>query len=127
MAMTRIWNITDDASSDVKPQNLVLFGHCVHPGKFLVIDESQLVGARKVEKAVKEKLLYVGKKLPSSYSQARTPSRAKLVGEVKGHPDLSKLAAEAKKKPAPKPKSGPKTEPKAESKSSETEDKKKGK
>lgn len=103
MAMTRVWNITDDVNPDVKPQNLVVLGSFLKPGRFVAVDEALLVRAHKVHAAVKAGLLYIGKKPPSTYAMMKKPPRAKLAdGVAKAHvPGQAKKAAPGKAPRAP--------------------------
>lgn len=83
MAMTRIWNITDDVNPDVKPQNLMVLGSLVKPGRSVQVDEAKLKTAHKVRKDVNAGLLFIGKAPPLSYSRTKKPARAKLDKGVK--------------------------------------------
>ena len=97
MAMTRVWNITDDVNPAVKPQNLVVLGSFLKPGRFVAVDEAHLVRAHKVHMAVKAGLLYIGKKPPSTYAMMKSPPRAKLADGVKTHaPNLKAPVPEVK-------------------------------
>lgn len=100
MAMTRIWNITDDVNPDVKPQNLMVLGSLVKPGRSVQVDEARLKAAHKVKKDVAAGLLFIGKTPPLSYARSKTPARAKLdKGVKKAHvptkPVVEKAPAEA--------------------------------
>lgn len=82
MATTRVWNITDDANPDVKPQNLRVLGKLVKPGRFVTVEEAALKRSHKVNADVGRGLLFIGKRLPASYTKLRKPARAKLADGV---------------------------------------------
>jgi len=65
MALTRVWNITSDPSTDVPVQNLMVLGKLLKPGQSMQIDEKDLEKAHKTKKDVSLQLLAIGKTLPS--------------------------------------------------------------
>jgi len=65
MAMTRIWNVTNNPATPVVPQNLLVLGKLLYPGKSMQVDEELLKTAHKIHKDEIGKLLYVGKEPPS--------------------------------------------------------------
>jgi hypothetical protein len=100
--MTRVWNVTNNPSTDVKSQNLLVLGKVLQPGQSVQVDEEQLKLAHKIHAAVEAKLLYVGKDAPGYLARA---TRATLpVGMARSHgagvpppvAPVSALAAESK-------------------------------
>jgi len=68
--MTRVWNITNDPSTDVPAQNLVVLGKLLKPGQSMQVDEARLKYAHKTKKDIEAKLLAVGKAPPSYLATA---------------------------------------------------------
>lgn len=94
MSLTRIWNITDDVNPNVKPQNIMVLGTLLKPGRSVQVDEKALVKAHKVKKDRDAGLLFIGKNLPSSYLRAKAPARAKLpAGVAQAHAPVLTPAA----------------------------------
>lgn len=86
MSMTRVWNVSDDDATSVIPQNLVVLGKVVRPGKSVQVDEARLKLAHKIHKAVLAKLLYIGLTAPGAYVAAKKVHRVKLPrGVSRGH------------------------------------------
>jgi hypothetical protein len=111
MAMTRIWNVTNNPATPVVPQNLLVLGKLLYPGKSMQVDEEILKTAHKIRRDEIGKLLYVGKR-PPSYLQ----EKPKIVVKAEHH--------RTSPKPEPSPEEPPKEEVKpTEEASVETEEK----
>jgi hypothetical protein len=77
MAMKRVWNITDDANSKVKPHNRMVLGKILKPGQAVQVDEARLARAHKVHKDEAAGYLHIGPRPPASYQAVKRPPRAK--------------------------------------------------
>lgn len=82
MAMTRIWNVSDDERTNVRPQTVMVLGKPLKPGKYVKVDEALLKRAHKVKKDVGNKLLFIGLSAPKAYADKKNPPRAKLPKSV---------------------------------------------
>lgn len=75
MAMVRVWNITDGGRSGMSAHNRMILGKSVKPGRAIQVEESRLIMAHRVHKDVKDRLLHIGPRPPSWYSQKKKPVR----------------------------------------------------
>ena len=82
MGMTRIWNVTDDPSTDVVAQKLVVMGKEIMPGRFIQVDEALLERAHKLKNEIARKLVYVGKNPPGRYAAVKNPVKATLDASI---------------------------------------------
>lgn len=70
MGITRIWNVTNDPSTDVKAQNLLVMGKLLLPGKYMQLDEARLKQAHALQKDIDRKYLLVSKNPPAYLEKA---------------------------------------------------------
>lgn len=101
MTTTRIWNVSDDPKTEAKSQSLLLFGKLVPPGRFVEVDEADLVNAHKLKKQQELGHVYVGKQLPPKYLKSMNPPRAKLpegIARAHGKAPVDVIAAEGQVK-----------------------------
>ena len=82
MGITRIWNVTDDPSTDVVAQKVVVLGKEILPGRFIQVDEAVLERAHKLKGEIDLKLVYVGKNPPARYLAGKKPVKAVLDAEI---------------------------------------------
>lgn len=78
MGMTRIWNVTDDPSTDVVAQKVVVLGKEIMPGRFIQVDEAVLERAHKLQAEIDQKHVYIGKNPPGRYAAIKKPAKAGL-------------------------------------------------
>jgi hypothetical protein len=78
MGMTRIWNVTDDPSTDVVAQKVVVLGKEIMPGRFIQVDEAVLEHAHKLKVEIEQKHVYIGKNPPAQYASVKKPAKAGL-------------------------------------------------
>jgi hypothetical protein len=113
----KVWNVSDDPSTDVAARTIMVFGKSVPPGRFVWAEDSRLARAHKIKKDIENGLLYVGALPPKSYLDSK--GRKKHLSLPKGHkrahgPDVK--AKPAKPAPPPAMKKKSKGEAKAEAK-----------
>jgi len=120
----KVWNVSDDPSTEVPARTLMVLGKTVLPGRFIYVDDKRLARAHKVKKDVEAGLLFVGPRLPANYLASKQ-SKVHLkmpAGHKRAHgPDkvAPKVKAAKPAKPAPEAPPPPKV--------GKTEDKKKDK
>ena len=121
--MKKVWNITDHPGSKVSPSALMLFGKRVMPGRYVKVDPSQLKNAHKTMKDIESGLVYIGDKLPDSYTAAKGMAHARLPkGHVRSHGEQAvsaapkKLASKIKRLVTEKPAAPPPEEKNGKSK-----------
>jgi len=83
MGTTRAWNITDDPTTKVAEQVVVIRGKAVMPGSWVPVDESDLPKAHKLKEDILNGLVYIGKTPPARYVATKNPPRARLDASVK--------------------------------------------
>ena len=76
MSKVRVWNITDDANTDVTPHTRMVLGKVIKPGRSVLVDAERLEGATKVQREVKAGHLFIGEQLPAQYAGQKKPPRA---------------------------------------------------
>src|SRR5512137_3089792 len=84
MSQVRIWNVTDDARTDVTAHTRMVLGKVVKPGRSVLVDASRLEGATKIAKDVKAGHLYIGDTLPAEYLSQKKPVRAVADARIVG-------------------------------------------
>lgn len=96
MAMTKVWNISDDPASDTPPVNTVVLGKLLKPGRSVAVDEAVLKRAHKLKRDEKAGIVYIGKAPPADYLKRKNPPRAKLApGVARTHGVILPKEAEA--------------------------------
>jgi hypothetical protein len=75
MATTRVWNISDDPTTEVPPTHIVVLGKDLAPGQFVQVDDSRLKNAHKLKKSVQRKQLWVGMTPPVHYQAFKNTTR----------------------------------------------------
>ena len=78
MGMTRVWNITDDPTTKVTEQVIVVLGKAVTPGHFVAVDEASLKLAHKLKDEVQQGLVFIGKNPPARYTAWKKPLKARI-------------------------------------------------
>lgn len=107
MGMTRVWNVSNDPSTDVVPQNLMVRGKLLRPGQSMQVDEASLKNAHKTKKDIEAKLLAVGRATPSYLAAV---GKAMLPAEMaRGH-NIGVALVMPEKKPSEPAKVEAKTE-----------------
>jgi hypothetical protein len=95
MSMTRVWNVTNDPSTDVLAQNLMVLGKLLKPGQSMQVEEASLKTAHKVTKDVGLKLLAVGKTPPSYLVAGVKATLPVTVARAHGEVPVEAIAADA--------------------------------
>ena len=100
----KVWNVSDDPSTEVPARTIMVLGRAVLPGRFIYVDDKRLARAHKVKKDVEAGLLFIGAKLPAAYlATKKTKVHLKMpAGHKRAHG------------PPPKAKKAPKSAPKVE-------------
>ena len=95
MAMTRVWNVTSDPSSEVPAQNLMVLGKLLRPGQSMQVDDKVLKNAHKVTKDVGMQFLAIGKTAPSYLAAGVKAELPKTVARSHGGVPVAAIAEDA--------------------------------
>jgi len=100
MSTERVWNITDDPTTKVKSQTLMILGRSCLPGRYVQVDSEMLKNAHKLQEDVEKRLVFIGAQPPVAYAQSKKPVRAPYPkGSARAHGELP-VAAIADAAPA---------------------------
>jgi len=126
MAKTeKVWNVTDDPSTDHAGRTIMVMGRNLPPGRFMRVDAERLKKSKKVQKDVAAKLLFIGNDLPAEYLKAMKPVRTGLpIGANHGHKPMVEAKEEAvaeAKEPVEMPENMPEPTEETTTESSEEE------
>lgn len=105
--MSKLWNVSDDPKSDVRPRAMLMMGSLVKPGEFVEVPDYRIAAAKRMSQ---KPGIFFGDDLPRSYKYGKGSFVAEPISATKGHvaPKGTEAAKGTSKKPYVKTK-GPKS------------------
>lgn len=93
--MKRVWNVTDDPRTDIRPCSLMIFQKSVAPGRYVNVPDARLAKAKKIYKDSEAGLVYIGDQLPEGYLRAKETIHLKVPeGHARAHGPLTPIEVE---------------------------------